>query len=452
MLLNQLDANEFGIKLSQLVSPARPIQSIEHLNGRTTELDRIKKALYAQGRHIFIYGDRGVGKSSLAAAAANQCQSADASYIDVSCSPDSTLKSIIANIGYKALNVSRLKKTKKTINTSIELNFLKTGGSKEVTLHDLHTEIHSLLDAVEILREVSFIHSDRPIIVLDEFDRMINADERSMFADLVKQLGDKKVNITFIFTGVGDTLAELLGAHPSAIRQFETIELAKLNWTARWQIALQAVNAFQLELEENICTRIAAVSDGYPYYVHLITEKLLWRVFEDSEVVTNITWDHYHNALKDAIESINAELRRPYEMAVSHRNAEFEEILWATADSDYLDRNLKDMFSSYEYIMKKLIGRDVLNYDNFTVVVRKLKSKSCGEILIPSKFDRRGWVSFRENVLRGYVRMQAESNGIELLGEQQEVPRQKMHASASSTRGYYSSSIPKGVMLGRRRD
>lgn len=451
MLVNQIDEYEFGTKLNQLVSPARPIQSIEHLNGRARELERIKKALFAPGRHIFIYGDRGVGKSSLAAAAANQCQSADASYIDVSCSPDSTLKSIVANIGYKALDTSRLRKIKNTTNASIELNFLKTGGAKEVTLNDLYTEIHSLLDAVEILREVSLIHSQRPIIVLDEFDRMADANERSMFADLVKHLGDKKINITFIFTGVGETLEALLGAHPSAIRQFETIELAKLSWTARWDIALQVVKAFELELEEDICIRIAAVSDGYPYYVHLITEKLLWRVYEDSEIITNITRDHYQNALKDAIQSINAELRRSYEVAVSHRNEEYEEILWATADSDYLDRNLKDMFSSYSYIMKKRIGRNLLNYDDFTGIVRKLRAKSCGEILIPSKFQRRGWISFRENVLRGYVRMQAESNGIELVGEQPDIPRQIMHTSASAARGYFSSSIPKGVMQGRRR-
>lgn len=449
MLLNQLTKFEFGTKLSTLVSPARPIQSIEHLNGRTIELDRIEKALFAQGRHIFIYGDRGVGKSSLAAAAANQCQSSDATYIDVSCSPDSTLKSTVINIAYKAINASRVRKTKNITNTSIEFKFFKIGSTLEITLQDLNAEIHTLSDAVDILNEVSLIHSDRPVIVLDEFDRISDPAQRNLFADLVKQLGDKKINITFIFTGVGSSLDDLLGAHPSAIRQFETIELKKLSWTARWNIALQAVNAFDLELEQNICTRIAAVSDGYPYYVHLITEKLLWRIFEDSDVITNISWDHYHSALNDAIESISAELSRPYEMAVSQRKEEFEEILWATADSEYLDRNLRDMFGSYSYIMKKRTGRDVLNYEEFTVIVRKLKSKTCGEILIPSKFDRRGWVSFKENVLRGYVRMQAESQGVELVGEPQE--EHKLKRNVSSSTKYYSSSVPSGVFQGRRR-
>ena len=233
MLPNHIEKFKFGEKLHELLSPARPIQSVEHLQGREKELDKIEKSLFAHGRHIFIYGDRGVGKSSLAAAAANQCQSSDAPYIDVSCAPDSTLKSIVANIAYMALDASRLRKTKVTATSGFEYRFLKIGGSKETTSADLHSEIHTLLDAVEVLREVSTIHSSRPIVVLDEFDRMKDKSEAHLFADLVKQLGDKKVNVTFLFTGVGKTLEEMLGAHPSAIRQLETIELPKLSWTAR---------------------------------------------------------------------------------------------------------------------------------------------------------------------------------------------------------------------------
>jgi MoxR-like ATPase len=204
MLPLQMDVNEFGTKLNEVLSPARPIQSVEHLTGRTAELSRIKKALFAAGRHIFIYGDRGVGKSSLAAAA-NLCQSTDAEYIDIGCSPDATLKSIVANIAYVAVNASRLRKTKLTSSASVELRFLKAGLSAEVTMQDLHSEIHTMLDAVSVLREVAAIHSERPVVVLDEFDRIADSKERNMFADLVKQLGDKKVGITFFFTGVGKT-------------------------------------------------------------------------------------------------------------------------------------------------------------------------------------------------------------------------------------------------------
>jgi len=451
MLEYDLDRDEFGRKLNEVVSPAQPIQSIEYLVGREGELSRIEKALYAPGRHIFIYGDRGVGKSSLAATAANQFQSGDANYIDAAGSPDATLKSIVANIGYQALSASRVRKTKESKSATLDLRYLKLGLSQEVTPQDLYAEIHSLSDAVEILREVGAIHSDRPIVVVDEFDRIKDPVERSLFSDLLKHLGDKKVDLKFIFTGVAKTLDELLGAHQSAIRQLETIELPKLSWDARWDIAIAATRAFGLELDKEIYIRIAAVSDGYPYYVHLIAEKLLWRVFEDPQRIKQIAWPHYYDALRDAIESINAELRRPYDVAVNQRSDDYEEVLWSTADSEYLLRYLKDMYSSYQYVMQQRRDRTVLDYDKYTARIRSLKQKSCGEVLVPDR-TKAGLYSYKEKMLRGYVRMQAEAHGVLLVGEQSaQAPRPRMHVPASAGRGYYGPSIPKGVHLGRKR-
>ena len=459
MFTDPLSFHDFGTRLHQVVFPAQPIQSVEHLVGRTTELSRIEKALFAAGRHIFIYGDRGVGKSSVAATAANQLQSSDASYIDVACSPDATFKSVIANIAYQAISASRIRTTKRTEQTTVDFRYLKVGQSDEVALHDLPSQIHTLLDAEAILKEVAALHSDHPIVVIDEFDRMNDAKERTMFADLVKHIGDKKINIRFIFTGVTRTLEALLGAHLSSIRQLETIELKKLSWDARWDIAIKAAGSFGLELKDDIYIRIAAISDGYPYYVHLLTEKLLWHAFEDPEVVKSVTWDHYHAGLKDAIESISAELRRPYEMAVNQvidkngvTSDDYEEILWSTADSEYLHRHTKDMYSSYEYIMPQRRGRRTLDYETYIAVLRKLKNKSCGAILITSWYKKPGLMTYRENMLRGYVRMKAESHGIQLIGERQYVPAPKMHVASRPPPREYKSTVPRGVHTGRRRD
>jgi len=449
MLGTEQDSHVFGSEMASLISPSRPIQSIEFLRGRAKELERIERALFAPGRHIFIYGDRGIGKSSLAAAAAAQAQSVDAPYIDVSCSTDSSFRSVIGNIGAQAMNISHIRKTKRVINTGIDLRFLRASASQEVSDNDITEAIRSVGDAVAILREVAAIHSDRPVVVVDEFDRMKDEHERSLFADLVKQLGDKKVNVTFFFTGVAPTLDHLLGAHPSAIRQFETIELEKLNWTARWDIAVNALAKFGVEIEDNIRIRIAAVSDGYPAYVHLITEKLLWRLWDSPSLVTNVDWEQYNGAIQDAIVSVNAELKRPYEQAVNQRTEDFEEVLWAAADSEYLDRDLRQIFSSYEYVMRQRPGRSAMSYKQFTAVLQKLKSKACGEIICSSRFGRRGWVSYKESMLRGYARMRAEAKSIRLVGEQ-EAPRQIMHAPGGSGRAF-GPSIPKGVHLGRIR-
>jgi uncharacterized protein len=450
MLPSYRDRHTFASRLNELVSPSQPIQSIEHLHGRTHELDQIDKALYAHGRHVFIYGDRGVGKSSLAAAAARQYQTSDADYIDVGCGPDATLPSIVANIALQALAQSRLKSKSVSTKAGVSCRFLMLERSAEEVSRDLHTEIRTVLDAVEVLREVADIHSEKPIVVLDEFDRIQDPATRHIFADLIKHLGDKKVNLKFIFTGVAGSLAELLGAHQSAIRQLATIELGRLSWDARWDIALAVTRAFQLELPRDIYVRIAAVSDGFPYYVHLISEKMMWSAWEHPDVVETITWEHFRAGLKDAIESINAELRRPYELAVTQRTDDYEEVLWSTADGEFLQRYTDDMFASYAYIMRHREGREALPLEKFKARIRALRTPRAGAILI-TEDARKGLYWYRETMLRGYVRMQAEANGIELVGDKDTtVSRQEIHVPSSARRGYRGSSVPPGVRLSRK--
>lgn len=298
---------------------------------------------------------------------------------------------------------------------------------------------------------MSEVHSERPIVVLDEFDRMDSEKERNLFADLLKHPGDQRIPIKFIFTGIAKTLDELLGAHQSAIRQLETIELPKLSWEARWDIVLHVEKYFEIHIHRNIYMRIAAVSDGYPYYAHLITEKLFWRLFDDDKPVSDVTKDHYHAALRDAIDSISAELKRPYEIAINQRSGDYEKVLWSTADSEFLHRYLKDMYSSYEYVMKQLPDKSPLNYETYTARIRSLKTKSNGEILVPE--NRPGLYSYREKMLRGYVRMQAEAHGIELLGEEAKpTEKQYMHTPSRASTGYHQSTLPRGVHFGRKRD
>lgn len=427
-----------------------PIQSIEHLRGRTGELDRIDKALYAPGRHVFIYGDKGVGKSSLAAAAGHQNQSSDAKYIDIGCARDSTWKSVIASIAYQAISASRIKSSKVTRSAGLQARFLNFSASEEVALKNLPEELHSISDAVEMLREVSAAHSDRPVVVIDEFDRISDPNERHAFADLLKQMSDKKVGLRFIFTGVGKSLDDLLGAHPSAIRQLATLELQRLGWEGRWEIVLAAALRFQVHVPRDIYIRIAAISDGYPYYVHLLTEHLLWAAYEDADIVTEVSKEHLQTAIRTAIDNITAELNRPYQLATARRGPDYEEVLWSTADSEYLERYAGDMYSSYKYVMQQRNNRELLNLRQYRDRLRALRSDKLGSILaVDSKIQ--GLISYRDRMLRGFVRMQAEAHGIELLGEQP-VPKQAMHVPSSAARGYYSSKVPEGVNFSKRRE
>lgn len=403
--------------------------------------------MYQSGRHIFIYGDRGVGKSSLAATAAYQYQSVDAKPIFVSGSIDDTFKTIIANIANQALGKSRIETRKHHEKIGFSWRGLSLDAGVEISAIDLFSEIQSVGDATELLKQIAKLHSDKPVVVVDEFDAIRDSSERDKFASLLKQLGDQSVNIKFIFTGIGKTLEGLLGAHNSIIRQLETIELSRLSWEGRREIVLKAADAFGLAIDDNVNWRIAMVSDGFPYYVQLITEKMLWEAFSEPETVSELGNSQYLDGLKKSIQSINAELKRLYEKAVIHRELIYEPIVWATADGYDLDRNLQAIYESYKAILNRINSQDqpLLPREKFNMHIRRLKSKSYGEILVQVE-NRQGWYTYKEKMLRGFVRMQAEANGIQLLGEK-EAPRQIMHTATNVRTGNYGPRIPKGIRL-----
>ena len=274
------------------------------------------------------------------------------------------------------------------------MKWLSYSLKSEISPTDFSTRIRGLSDAIEVLKEVAAMHSDAPIVVVDEVDRIENEKEIDLLADLIKQLGDKRVELKFIFTGVGTTLNEILGAHRSAIRQLETIELPRLSWDARWDIAIHALGVFNIEIPRDIYIRLAAVSDGYPYYVHLIVEKLLWILYENDKMVQKVTWDDYFSALDKAIVGITAELARPYELAVNQRSQDYEEVLWSTAADEWQGAYLSDMYQQYTTIMSQLDDKTPLSYERFSSRLRNLLKPEYGEIL--KKGKKRGYYHYRE--------------------------------------------------------
>lgn len=448
---NYSDKYIFGHEVNVALSPSSPISSIEYLYGREKELTQIERALMSRGRNIFIFGERGVGKTSLAKTAANQYQSSDREFIDVSCAPDTTIKNLVANIALQAFDRKVGLTKKRSEEYGIKFKWLSYFIKNEETLEDFGTKLKSLGDCIEVLKEVAEIHSERPIVVVDEVDRMTDANEIILLADLIKQLGDKQVNLKIIFTGVGSTIHDILGAHQSAIRQLETIELPRLSWEGRIEIIQTVLNKFDIDICRDIYIRISAVSDGFPYYVHLILEKLLWVLWEKEEKVKEVEWDDFYNAINVAIKDTVAEFSKPYEMALKQRSKDYEEVMWSTAVVDWQGDYLKEMYKMYDVICEQVrfdLNKSEfvkLSYSQFTNRIKNLTMDNCGKILL-TKFEYgKGYYTFREKMMRGYIRMQAEANQIEIstLSNEKNV-RNVIHVASRRT-GYHASKLPSYI-------
>lgn len=411
MAIRGFTRDEFEKVLREKLSPTTPIRTPDSLKGRQKILEEIRRSFVQPGRHVFIHGDRGVGKTSLAQTAALQHQSADGSPIFIGCDNASTFYGVARNISQKLTpsdpTISKVSRSGKV--GGGWKGFLSAEASQTVERGAI-PEFKSIDEAVSVIGYLADKHSDQPVIVIDEFERIKDAAERMLFADFIKQVGDQSVPVKLIFCGIGSSLSDLLDAHHSCYRYLTAIPLERLSPHPCLEIILGAAEALNIGIEDTSAYRIARISDGFPHYVHLLTEKLLWSAFSAATDVECTDVLDYTAAVRAAVIDIEPHLKAMYEKASLKYKADYETVLWAVADHHELKRRSSDIYKSYVRIMNSK-GDDPLPRETFNARINALKRPAHASIL---KANRQGWYEFSEAVVRGYVRLRAEEHQVAL--------------------------------------
>ncbi len=105
---------------------------------------------------------------------------------------------------------------------------------------------------------------------------------------------------------------------------------------------------------------------------------MFWNVFDDPEMVTTIDRRHFRAGIKGAIERSDVVLRKQYQKAVqkTRNTLDYEEALWALADSTTDRRQVTDIYdSSYRRIMESRGDRPFLRRDAFNQRLLSLRVK-----------------------------------------------------------------------------
>ena len=138
-------------------------------------------------------------------------------------------------------------------------------------------------------------------------------------------------------------------------------------------------------------------------------------MFDDALLVDTCSQAHFATGVKQAVAEAETTLKMIYDNAVQKYRDEYEEVLWAVADHQLLRRQTKDIFEkSYLRIMAERYPKTPLERHSFSLRLNYLKSPRHGEIIVGTG---NGWYEFRENIVRGYLRLRAENEGVALGAE-----------------------------------
>lgn len=394
---------------NRVLTSASPIQSPEYLRGRESALARVVDALTAPGRHAFIYGYRGVGKTSLAQTTAFKLQSSVGAPVLVACDKQSTFNTICNSIIRQALQISPLERKGQT-RLNLGATVFGTGGSFGIDRNSDKrvVSIESVSDAIEYFRSAIRELGIGLVVVVDEFDQLHSAEEHAKFASLVKQSSDNKIDLRFIFCGIADTVEALFSEHESIFRQMHSEKIDRLPLQPRIDIINSASEVLEIEIQATHKYRIAQISDGFPSFVHLLSEKVFTAAFHrDLDLADQ---DAYKDGIDTAISSVEVTLRKRYEDALHKNTKKYEHVIWALAADKLLEANVDTIWNYYKQICDDL-EEETVSRNNFTTKLNQFCKEEYAKILDK---PRRSNYTFNEKMMRAYARLRAERQGCEL--------------------------------------
>jgi Cdc6-like AAA superfamily ATPase len=413
--------------LRRRLTPSHPILTRELLYGRDGELADIVDCLRLSGGTPFVFGNRGVGKTSLARTAAQEVCGSDREPIYVPCAPSAEALTLLREVAISLANLAiGLKGRSRDFQIEASLGISASGFSPTVKFATKvekaeAPQVSDINEAIRIIKGFDAIvpKSSSTVVVLDEMEEMDEKTKKDM-AFFVKQIGDQNIETRFVLVGIADDVHQLIGAHQSVPRYLRNIELGPLRPQELMDIVKDAAEELRVTIPEDILFRIAIIGNGYPHFAHLMGLALLAEAIASG--AAEITEAVYRQGLQRAVRQSLLELRSSYEAATQRGSDTYRDVIWTMADMDGVDLRT-DQIAEHHVELAKKWHWEPLTEMQISTVLSKFKRSEYGEIIVAPgkkygatrKSERRyRYHRFKNNLMRGHVRLVAEASEVRL--------------------------------------
>ncbi|HEY7344204.1 MAG TPA: ATP-binding protein, partial [Gaiella sp.] len=289
--------------VAEAFRPAAPIDRRELFAGRGEQIAELFAIVSQPGQHAIVYGERGVGKTSLGLVAAELLGAADVLCAWATCDASDDFSSVWR----KALGEIGLTTAKQALGfgervdeTTEPLSRLLASG---VTPHTVQGA----------LRQAS---RQRPVaLFFDEFDRFQEAEGRVLFADTIKALSDRVVSSTLVLIGVADSVGELIREHRSVERALVQVQMPRMTREELAQIVTSGMAVAGMTTTNGTVDRIAMLSQGLPHYTHLLAQLAAQNALADGR--TDVGLRDVQAAVERAIERAQQSVAEAYTRATA---------------------------------------------------------------------------------------------------------------------------------------
>jgi type II secretory pathway predicted ATPase ExeA len=248
-------------RLAQAFRPAAPIDRRGLFSGRVEQIGELFSVVGQSGQHAVVYGERGVGKTSLTAVVAELLRGSNVATVRVICDSSDDFGSIWR----KALGEIGLR------TTTPGVGFASAAAEGREPASVLLGS--GRVTPYEVMRALESLTGERSLaIFVDEFDRVVDADDRALFAETIKALSDRVVGATIVLVGVADDVDELMREHRSVERALVQIRMPRMSRSELAEIATKGIETAQMTIQNAAVESVTGLSQGLPHYTHLLTQ------------------------------------------------------------------------------------------------------------------------------------------------------------------------------------
>ena len=261
------------LALRDALGASQPVIARESFAGRRDAMAALINAVEEQRVHVVIYGERGIGKTSLAHVFAETAREARYLVIYGSCGTAANFSDMFRSVCARVPRIYH----NSVLPNSAEA---EKGDTFEVMLPEGPYGARELADVL------AGVVGTRVLVILDEYDRVVDVNFRREVAELIKNLSDRAARVQLVITGVALNLDELIGYAPSIRRNITGLPMRPMNGTEVKELLRQGERAADIRYDKAALAMITQMAGGSPYLVRLLGHQAgLIAINEDRAVV-----------------------------------------------------------------------------------------------------------------------------------------------------------------------
>lgn len=380
--------------LKWVFTPMAPIKKEEFFRGRIGQLEKICYAINEDGQHAILFGERGVGKTSLANIMTDSITNLYP--IKTTCNRTDNFRTLWKQ-AFREVQFSQ---------TTKGLGFNAEDKKHIVNLKDSLDEKSTTFSS-DVIKLISQFNALDFLFIFDEFDNITDKEVRRNFADIIKAFSDNNTNTTIVLVGIADDVETLIGNHLSLERCLKQIRMPRMSHAESSEIIEKGLYRLQIDIQPNVREKIIEFACGFPHYIHLLCKFGCEEIIEDER--DEFEEEDLAISITKGIENTNEQLKSAYRKAIIGLSTtnKWKDVLFSCAEADLDEFNcfsISSILNAYAKHTGKNVKGNSISYN-----LNQLCYKERGMILQKLDTGLNTRYRFSNPMMMAYIKLMINS-------------------------------------------